>query len=122
MSTSSPRKSSVPGNARSNSTALLACVLLAFSGIAACALKLLRPAALKQPVDTSPMTARRNSRPPVDGAHYREIAQGLRTLAQRCHYPGARKELLQLAASFDRRADHFDARQSPLVELDSSAG
>jgi hypothetical protein len=120
--TSSPRKSSVPGIARSNSMALLAYALLAFGGIAAVALKMLRPASLKQPVETSPTIARRNSPLPPDGAHFREIAHGLRTLARRCRYPGARKELLELAASFDRRADHFDARQSRLAELDPSAG
>src|SRR5262249_28509688 len=122
VSTSSPKKSSVPGVARSNSLAFLAFVLLPFSGIAALALKMLRPALLKQPVGPSPMTARRNSAPPPDGAHFREIAQGLRTLARRCRYPGARKELLELATSFDRRADHFDAHQSPVAELDPSAG
>jgi hypothetical protein len=107
---------------RSNSTAFLAYALLAFSGIAAVALKMLRPAPLKQPVETSPTTARRSRPLPLDGAHFRELAQGLRTLARRCRYPAARKEMLELAASFDRRADHFDARQSPLAELDSSAG
>jgi hypothetical protein len=121
VSTNSPRKSSVLGIVRSNSTAFLAYALLAFSGIAAVALKMLRPASMKQPVETSPMTVRRNSPLPLDGAHFRELAQGLRTLARSCRYPGARKEMLELAASFDRRADHFDARQSPLAELDSSA-
>jgi hypothetical protein len=101
---------------------LLACALLAFGGIAALALKMLRSASPKQPVETSLTTARRNSPPPLDGAHFRDIAQGLRALARRCRYPGARKELLELAASFERRADHFDARQSPLAELDPSAG
>jgi hypothetical protein len=120
--TSSPRKSSVFGIVRSNSMALLAYALLAFSGIAALALKRLRPTPLKPPVDTSPTTARRSSPPPRDGAHFREIAHGLRALARRCRYPGARKELLELAASFDRRADHFDAHQSPVAELDPSAG
>ena len=102
--------------------ALLAYTLVAFSGIAALALKMLRSAPLKQPVEISPTTVRRNSPPLLDGAHFREIAHELRTLARRCRYPGARKELLELAASFDRRADHFDARQSPLVDLDPSAG
>jgi hypothetical protein len=97
--------------------ALLAYALLAFSGIAAVALKMLRPASMKQPVDPAPTTARPNN-PPLDGAHFREIAHGLRSVARRCRYPGARKELLELAASFDRRADHFDAHQSPLAELD----
>jgi hypothetical protein len=83
---------------------------------------MLRPASLKQLIESSPTTARVNSPPPLDGAHFREIAHGLRTLARRCRYPGARKELLELAASFDRRADHFDAHQSPVAELDPSAG
>jgi hypothetical protein len=48
-----------------------------------------------------------HSAPPPDGAHYREIAQKLRDLARQCYLPGARRELLNLAASFDRRADHF---------------
>lgn len=122
MSTSYPRKSSGPGIARSNSTALPVYALLAFSGIAALALKLLRSASMKRPVETSPEIARRNSPSSPDGAHFREMARGLRTLARRCRYPGARKELLELAASFDRRADHFDVHQSPLAEFDPSAG
>ena len=45
-----------------------------------------------------------------DGAHYREIARKLRDLAHKCHFAGARRELLDLAASFDRRADHFASK------------
>jgi hypothetical protein len=52
----------------------------------------------------------RHSAPPPDGAHYREMARGLRKLAHQCRFVGARRELLQLAASYDRRADHFDGR------------
>jgi hypothetical protein len=122
VSTSSPRKSSGPGIARSNSMALLAYMLLAFSGIAALALKMLRSASLKPPVETSPTTARRNRPPPPGGAHFRELAHGLRSLARRCRYPGARTEMLELAASFDRRAGHLDARPSPLADLDPSTG
>jgi hypothetical protein len=48
--------------------------------------------------------------PAPDGAHYREMALELRKLARQCRFPGARRELLQLAASYDRRADHFDRR------------
>jgi hypothetical protein len=51
-----------------------------------------------------------DSASPIDGAHYREVAHGLRKLARQCRFPGARKELLQLAARYDRRADHFDCR------------
>lgn len=117
MSTSSAKKSSGPGIARSNSMASLAYVLLAFSGIAAFALKMLRSASLKQPVETLPRT---NSPRAPGGAHFREIAHGLRTLARGCRYRGSRTELLQLAARFDRRADHFDAHQSALADPDPS--
>ena len=126
MSTSCRRRSSSPGTARSNSMALLVYALLAFSSITALVLKMLRFGSRKR--ETTPTTARRSSPlppdspPPPDGEHFREIAHGLRVLARRCRYPGARTELLQLAASFDRRADHFDARQSPLSNLDPSAG
>jgi hypothetical protein len=47
---------------------------------------------------------------PIDGWHYREMAHGLRKLARQCRFAGARRELLQLAASYERRADHFDDR------------
>ena len=56
-------------------------------------------------MDATPDSASRR-----DGAHYREIAHKLRDLARQCHFPGARRELLSLAASFDRRADHFASR------------
>jgi hypothetical protein len=65
---------------------------------------------------------------PGNGAHYREIAHKLRGLARQCHFPGARRELLDLAASFDRRADYFATRaasatrENPLMDLDPSAG
>ena len=52
----------------------------------------------------------RGSNLPLDGAHYREMAHGLRKLARQCRFPGARRELLQLAASYERRADHFECR------------
>jgi hypothetical protein len=120
VSTSFPRKSSGPGIARSNSMALLAYVLLAFSGIAGLALRMVRSASLKQPVEASPVTARRSSSAIDGGAHFREMAHGLRSLARRCRYAGARKEMLELAASFDRRADHVDAHQSPRDDLDPS--
>lgn len=51
-----------------------------------------------------------DSASPRDGAHYREIAQKLRDLARQCHFPGARRELLNLAARYDRRADYFASR------------
>ncbi len=56
------------------------------------------------------MGAPLNSAPPRGDAHYRELAHKLRDLAHQCHFPGARRELLALAASFDRRADHFASK------------
>jgi len=57
-----------------------------------------------------PMILPRSSTPGLDGAHYREVAHGLRKLARQCRFPGARRELLQLAANYDRRADHFECQ------------
>ena len=57
-----------------------------------------------------PMGRRQGSPVPPGGAHYREMAHGLRKLARQCRLAGARRELLQLAASYERRADHFDGR------------
>jgi hypothetical protein len=56
------------------------------------------------------MDEARDSVLPVDGAHYREMAHGLLKLARQCRFAGARRELLQLAANYERRADHFDGR------------
>jgi hypothetical protein len=57
-----------------------------------------------------PMILPRDNDLPLDGAHYREVAHGLRKLARQCRFPGARRELLQLAANYDRRAEHFECR------------
>jgi hypothetical protein len=57
-----------------------------------------------------PIRRPRDTGRPLDGEHYREMATGLRELARQCRFPGARKELLQLAARYDRRAEYFDAR------------
>jgi hypothetical protein len=46
----------------------------------------------------------------LDGGHYREMAQKLRELAREFRFPGARKELLNLASRYERRADNLDAR------------
>ena len=46
------------------------------------------------------------------GAEYRYLARELRELALLCHFPTARRDLLRLGASFDRKADHFDSRAS----------
>lgn len=50
--------------------------------------------------------------PPPSGANLREMAQGLRHLARDCRFPGARREVLDLAARFDRRADYLDWRNA----------
>jgi hypothetical protein len=60
--------------------------------------------------ETLPMNTPWNNAPLPDGAHYRQMADQLRKLAHQCRFAGARKELLQLAASYTRRADLFDAR------------
>jgi hypothetical protein len=40
--------------------------------------------------------------------YYREMAKQLRELARRCRFRTGRGELVQLAATFDRRADRCD--------------
>jgi hypothetical protein len=44
------------------------------------------------------------------GEHYRAMAVKLRELARLCRFAYGRRELLKLAAVFNRRADHFDSR------------
>ena len=44
------------------------------------------------------------------GQHYREIASKLREIARECRFPGARREILDLASRLERRADDLDAR------------
>jgi hypothetical protein len=46
--------------------------------------------------------------PPPNGGHYRNLAGKLRLVARECRFPSARRELLDLAARYERRADHFD--------------
>jgi hypothetical protein len=46
----------------------------------------------------------------LGGNHYREIAGQLRELARRCRFRTGRGELVQLAATFEYRADRFDSR------------
>ena len=41
---------------------------------------------------------------------YRELAIELREIARRCRLPGARREILNLALRYERRADYFDER------------
>ena len=47
-----------------------------------------------------------------DREHYREIARKLRELAREIGSPGARQELLDLAARYERRAENLDARSA----------
>jgi len=49
----------------------------------------------------------------LNGEHFREIAGKLRETARQCRFVVARRELLELAASFERRAAHFDNRSPP---------
>ena len=41
---------------------------------------------------------------------YHELASKLREIARQCRLPGARREILNLALRFERRADYFDER------------
>ena len=47
-----------------------------------------------------------------DREHYREMARKLRELAREIGSPGARQELLDLAARYERRAENLDARSA----------
>ena len=60
--------------------------------------------------ETWPTNSSWNDTSRLDGTHYREMADQLRKLAHQCRFAGARRELLQLAASYTRRADIYDAR------------
>jgi hypothetical protein len=40
-------------------------------------------------------------------AQYRGLASKLRVVARECYFPIVRKDLIDLAARYDRRADHF---------------
>jgi hypothetical protein len=43
--------------------------------------------------------------------HYRDMALKLRNLASQFRFPGARKELLDFALRYERRANDLDARR-----------
>ena len=47
---------------------------------------------------------------PSGGQNYRKIASKLREIARECRFPGARREILDLASRLERRADDLDAR------------
>jgi hypothetical protein len=64
-------------------------------------------------LNTNPRHRKHLQRRRVDGEHYREIAGKLREAARQCRFVVARRELLKLAASFERRAEHFDRRSRP---------
>jgi hypothetical protein len=44
------------------------------------------------------------------GEDYRDLAGRIRALAAQTRLPVARRELIRLAASYDRRGDHLDRR------------
>jgi hypothetical protein len=55
---------------------------------------------------------------PFGVGHYREIASKLRVVARGCNFPNVRKDLIDLAARYDRRADHFDRPRGADGRLD----
>jgi hypothetical protein len=54
-------------------------------------------------------------RPSYD-EHYREIAGKLLEIAREVRFAGARKEILQLAVKYERRAAYFDWRSAALKD------
>jgi hypothetical protein len=58
-----------------------------------------------------------NSAPP-DSDHYRDMARKLRDLARGVRFAGARRELLDLASRYERRADCLDARNAAASDQD----
>ena len=44
------------------------------------------------------------------GEHYRELAGWLREIAGKCRLPNPQQELLKLARTYERRADHLEGR------------
>ena len=46
---------------------------------------------------------------PSESGHYKEMASKLRELARQFRFSGARQELLDLAARYERRADGLNA-------------
>ncbi|HEU0157625.1 MAG TPA: hypothetical protein VFQ82_16260 [Stellaceae bacterium] len=67
---------------------------------------------LKPLIDLPAVSAPPYSASVSGGAHLREIAQRIRNAARECRFPRARREMLDLAASFDRRANYFDSRDA----------
>jgi hypothetical protein len=56
------------------------------------------------------MDDQKSPQPQPQADNYRLIARKLRKLALECHSPTARQEILDLAARYERRGDHFDPR------------
>jgi hypothetical protein len=54
-----------------------------------------------------------------DSDHYRDMARKLRRLAAEFRFPGARRELLDLAGRYERRAAGLDARSTAGSEQDN---
>ena len=55
---------------------------------------------------------------PADSQHYREMARKLRELAREFRFPGARRELLDLALRYEGRADSLDAQTAAGLDRD----
>ena len=55
---------------------------------------------------------------PSDSDHYRDMARKLRDLAREFRFAGARRELLDLASRYERRADSLDARNAAASDQD----
>jgi hypothetical protein len=58
------------------------------------------------------MDDRERSTGPIGGNPYREVAGKLREVARECQFPRARRELLDLAERFERRATARDRRST----------
>jgi len=58
------------------------------------------------------MEAPQGTGAPSHSEHYREVASKLREIARQCRFPGARREILDLASRLERRADDLDARSA----------
>jgi hypothetical protein len=54
----------------------------------------------------------------LDREHYRGMARKLREVAREFRLPGARREILDLAARYERRADNLNARSATDSDAD----
>jgi hypothetical protein len=62
------------------------------------------------------MDEARSNPVPLGSKHYREMAGKLRELAREFRFPGARREILDLASRYERRADNLDARSAAAID------